>query len=356
MSDLIDGTAQVRAGEELDLDKLAPYLRDALGISDGQFSLEQFPGGHSNLTYLVRVGGRAFVLRRPPFGSKVKAAHDMGREYTILSHIHDVYPPAPETFVYCEDESVIGAKFYLMERIEGIILRQEAPTGFHPSEEQVRVTCEGLARNLADLHAIDWKAAGLESLQRKQGSFVQRQVEGWHKRYRASQTDDIPLVEEVYEWCRRNMPEDVGAVLIHNDYKFDNLILDTNDISKVIGVLDWEMSTIGDPLFDLGVALGYWMNPGEPEGISTSRCFFTRLPGSITRDRFAEIYAERSGLDVSNIHFYYVFAIIKLAAVIQQIYYRYHEGLTDDERFAPMIHGVRLLADRAAEILDKDHI
>ena len=161
------------------------------------------------------------------------------------------------------------------------------------------------------------------------------------------------MVDEVYEWCRDNMPEDVGAVIVHNDYKFDNIILDAEDISRVVGVLDWEMSTIGDPLFDLGVALGYWVNADEPEGITTSRSFFTRLPGAITRERFAEIYGERSGLDVSNIHFYYVFALIKLAVVIQQIYYRYHEGLTDDERFAPMIDGVRLLAERAGEFVDK---
>ena len=353
MSASMDSTVEVREGEELNADALEPYLRDALGIHDGAFEIRQFPGGHSNLTYLVRMGRREWVLRRPPYGSKVKSAHDMGREYTILSHIHDVYEPAPEPFLYCEDESVLGAKFYVMERIEGIILRQEAPEGFHPDEEMVRRTCESLAENLARLHAVDWRAAGLESLQRKEGSFIQRQVEGWHKRYHGSQTDDIPLVDEVYRWCHDHMPEDVGAVIIHNDYKFDNIILDADDISRVVGVLDWEMSTIGDPLFDLGVALGYWVNPDEPEGITTSRSFFTRLPGAITRERFAEVYGERSGLDVSNIHFYYVFALIKLAVVLQQIYYRYHEGLTDDERFAPMIHAVRLLAERAGEYVDK---
>ena len=356
MTNPIDGTAQVRKGEELDAGKLEPYLRDALGVQGGAYAVEQFPGGHSNLTYLVRLGDRALVLRRPPFGSKVKSAHDMGREYTILSRIHDVYGPAPEPFVFCEDESVLGAPFYAMERIEGIILRREPPAGFSPTEEQVRATCENLAHNLADLHAVDWKKAGLESLQRKQGSFVQRQVEGWHKRYHGSQTDDIPLVEEVYAWCHEHLPEDVGAVLIHNDYKFDNLILDATDTTRVIGVLDWEMSTIGDPLFDLGVALSYWDNPGETAGVSTARSFFTQLPGAIDRKRFAETYGERSGLDVSNIHYYYVFALIKLAVVLQQIYYRYHEGLTDDERFAPMIEMVRALSDRAGAFIDKGEI
>lgn len=353
MSGFVDSTVQVREGEELDSKTLEPYLRSELGIGDGSFSIEQFPGGHSNLTYLVRLGDRVFVLRRPPFGSKVKAAHDMGREYAILSHIHGVFPPAPEPFLYCEDESLLGAKFYLMERIEGVIIRQDPPEGFNPSEELVRKTCESLAVNLARLHAIDWRGAGLESLQRKEGSFIQRQVEGWHKRYHGSQTDDIPLVEEVYQWCWENMPGDVGAVLIHNDYKFDNIILDADDISRVVGVLDWEMSTIGDPLFDLGVALGSWVNPDEAEGATASRGFFTRLPGAITREQFAEVYGKESGLDVSNIHFYYVFALIKLAVILQQIYYRYHQGLTKDERFAGMIFSVRLLAERAAAFIEK---
>lgn len=353
MTTLADGTAAIRKGEELDVVQLEPYLRNALRIPGGTFSVEQFPGGHSNLTYLVRLDGREIVLRRPPFGTKVKSAHDMGREYLILSRLHPVYPQAPEALVFCEDESVIGAKFYAMERIKGVILRQQKPEGFTATPEEVRRICRGLAENLAVLHAVDWRAIGLDVLQKKQGSFVQRQVEGWIRRFADAKTEELPLLEQAFAWCREHMPADVDAVLIHNDYKFDNVILDPNDLARVIGVLDWEMSTIGDPLFDLGVTLGYWMNPDEPMEMGSSSSFLTRMPGAITRKEFAEAYAEKSGRDVSDMHWYYAFAIAKLAVVLQQIYYRYHHGFTKDERFAGMGQGVAMLAQRAAQVIEK---
>lgn len=356
MTELLDNTATVREGEELDAQRLEPYLRDHLGIREGVFEVEQFPGGHSNLTYLVRLGDKEMVLRRPPFGSKVKAAHDMGREYLVLSHLHPVYPPAPEPYVFCEDESIIGAKFYAMQRIRGVILRQQKPEGFTASEDKVRRICTALAENLADLHAVDWRGIGLGELQRKSGSFVQRQVEGWIRRFADSKTDDIPELDAAFAWCREHMPDDVDAVLIHNDYKFDNVILDPNDLTHIIGVLDWEMSTIGDPLFDLGVTLGYWMNPDEPMEMGSSSCFLTRMTGAIDRQAFAEIYARRSGRDVSDIHWYYVFALAKLAVVLQQIYYRYYHGMTKDERFAGMGPGVAMLAQRAQHFIDKGSV
>ncbi len=353
MSTLADPTAAVRKGEELDLSKLEPYLRATLGSQGGVLSVEQFPGGHSNLTYLVKLDGREMVLRRPPFGSRVKSAHDMGREYLILSKLHPVYSPAPKPLAFCEDESIIGAKFYAMARIQGVILRQNKPAGFEASPGEVRRICRGLAENLAALHAVDWRAAGLESLQKKEGSFVQRQVDGWIRRFADSKTEELPILDESFEWCRRHIPADVGAVLIHNDYKFDNVILDPKDLARVIGVLDWEMSTIGDPLFDLGVTLGYWMNPDEPMEMGSSSSFLTRMPGAITRLEFAEAYGTKSGRDVSSMHWYYAFAVAKLAVVLQQIYYRYHHGLTKDERFAGMNQGVAMLTHRAAQIIEK---
>jgi aminoglycoside phosphotransferase (APT) family kinase protein len=356
MAEFADTTAAIREGEELDVARLEPYLRKELGVSNGEFSVEQFPGGHSNLTYLVRLDGREIVLRRPPFGTKVKSAHDMGREYAILSRLHPVFPPAPKALVYCEDESIIGAKFYAMERIKGVILRQQKPEGFLATPDEVRRICCGLAENLATLHAVDWRSVGLDVLQKKQGSFVQRQVDGWIRRFADAKTDELPLLDEAFAWCKEHMPEDVDAVLIHNDYKFDNVILDPNDLSRVIGVLDWEMSTIGDPLFDLGVTLGYWMNPDEPMEMGSSSSFLTRMPGSITRKEFADVYAEASGRDVSDMHWYYAFAIAKLAVVLQQIYYRYHHGLTKDERFAGMNQGVALLAQRAAQVIEQGSV
>lgn len=356
MTELLDETVSVREGEALNLAALEPYLREHLGLPHGGFTVEQFPGGHSNLTYCVRIGDREFVLRRPPFGSKVKSAHDMGREYTVLKHLQGHFAPAPNPYLYCEDESVIGAKFYLMDRIRGVVLRTHKPAGFEAPPELVRSTCIAMAETLADLHAVDWQAAGLGSLQRKSGTFVRRQVEGWIRRYGDSQTDEVPHVEDVFAWCAQRIPKDVGAVLIHNDYKFDNVLLDPEKLDAIRGVLDWEMSTIGDPLFDLGVALGYWINPDETSGPLVSGCFLTQMPGAVSRNEFADVYGARSGRDVSNIHFYYVFAIIKLAVVLQQIYYRYHQGLTQDERFAPLIGMVHLLAERAANLIDADSL
>lgn len=351
MSLNVDETAEVRAGEELDAARLEPYLRAMLpGAGDG-FEIRQFPGGHSNLTYSVRVGDRELVLRRPPFGSTVKSAHDMGREYTILSAIGDRYPYAPKVVVYCEDESVIGAKFYVMERIQGIVLRREKPANWSASPDTVNAICKNFVKALVELHAVDWKAAGLESL-RKEGHFMERQVLGWEKRYYGSQTDEIEGVQEVFDWCKAELPPDAGAVLIHNDFKFDNVLLGADDNSKVVGVLDWEMSTIGDPLFDLGVAIGYWVNREGDKGIDVTRGFLTREPGAITRQEFVDLYGELSGRDISDMRYYYVFALIKLAVVIQQIYYRYATGKTSDPRFAPMIMGVKVLTDRAREVID----
>lgn len=355
MDSLLDETAPVRKGEELDVEKLEPYLRKVLGIPAGPFVVEQFPGGHSNLTYCVQVGDTEMVIRRPPYGSKVKSAHDMGREHTILSKIHSMYPPAPAPLVYCEDESILGAPFYGMERIRGVVFRGQKPEGLSLAPEQVAGICRGLMENLADLHAVDWEKAGLGSM-RKEGQFVERQVDGWLRRYGGSKTDDISNVEDVFAWCKKSVPKDAGAVIVHNDYKFDNLVLDADDLSKVIGVLDWEMSTIGDPFFDLGVALGYWVDPDERDMISTSRCFLTDEEGSLTRQALAEIYGERSGRDVSNVHWYYVFALIKLAVVLQQIYYRYATGKTDDQRFAGMIVAVKALANQAAAAIDRDRL
>lgn len=347
----VDETAAVRAGEELDAGRLEPYLRDLLpGEGDG-FEIRQFPGGHSNLTYAVRLGERELVLRRPPFGSTVKSAHDMGREYRILSAVRDQYPYAPRVLDYCEDDSVIGAKFYVMERIQGVVLRRERPADWDAPPETVRAICTNFVKALAELHAVDWKSAGLEQM-RKEGHFMERQVLGWEKRYYGSQTDDIDGVQQVFDWCKAELPPDVGAVLIHNDFKFDNVLLGADDVSKVVGVLDWEMSTIGDPLFDLGVAIGYWVNREGDQGIDVTRGFLTREPGAISRQEFVALYGDLTGRDVSDMRYYYVFALIKLAVVIQQIYYRYATGKTTDERFAPMIMGVKVLTDRAREVID----
>jgi len=348
----IDNTAAVRAGEELDIAALETYLAQYVGA--GKLSVEQFPSGHSNLTYLLRQGGRELVLRRPPFGSKVKSAHDMGREFKVLSKLNPVYAPAPKPLVYCEDESVIGAKFYVMERIKGVILRGKRPKDLEITPEIVTGCCTSLIENLASLHALDYKAVGLDDLY-KGSNYVERQVNGWADRYTGSQTDEIAEIDQIVAWLKARIPADTGAVLVHNDYKFDNIVLDPNDITKIIGVLDWEMATIGDPLADLGTTLGYWIEPTD-DAMNVVQSFITTEPGALTRMQLAEIYAARTGRDISNILFYYVLALMKLAVIVQQIYYRYKQGLTKDERFAPLIYMVAILGRKAVASVESGKI
>jgi len=350
MSEFLDQPRAVREGEELDAPKLETHLKGAMPGLEGPLSIEQFPSGFSNLTYLLRVGDRELVLRRPPFGSKVKAAHDMGREFRVLSALDGAYAPAPRPLLFCEDTEVIGAQFYIMERVPGVILRGKKPEGFSCPPEVVRASCESLVRNLADLHAIDYEAVGLAGL-RREGSFVERQVRGWTDRYHGSQTDEIPAIDQVSDWLKANCPADVAAVLIHNDYKFDNLVLAPDDLARIVGVLDWEMATVGDPLMDLGNGMAYWTNQEDP-ALGVVPCFLTREPGAMTRLEVAEHYGACTGRDVSHMDFYYVFGLLKLAVIVQQIYYRYKHGLTKDKRFASLILMVGALGMKAAGVIE----
>lgn len=347
----IDAAESVRAGEELDVSAIETQLRRAIPNLDGAFELAQFRKGHSNLTYLVRAGDREMVLRRGPFGSKVKSAHDMGREYRVLNALCTVFRPAPKPLAYFDDASIIGTTFYVMERIPGVILRAVKPTDLNPDADTVRRCCTTFISTLAQLHDVDYVAIGLESL-RKEGQYVERQTLGWSERYRGSQTDEIESIDRVIDWLKADIPPDTAASLVHNDYKFDNIILDANDITRIVGVLDWEMATIGDPLADLGTALSYWVNPGEDDPLSVTSCFLTTMTGSMTRKELAARYAELTGRDTSNILYYYVLGLFKLAVIVQQIYYRYAKGLTKDERFAIMIEIVKILGQRAVQTIE----
>jgi aminoglycoside phosphotransferase (APT) family kinase protein len=350
----IDPTKAVRAGEELDARALAQFLGwDEVRVS-------QFPSGHSNLTYLVEGGAqghtRQLVLRRPPFGAKSvgKTAHDMGREHRILSRLHAVYPPAPKPVAYTEDTAIIGAPFYVMERIVGVILRRDPPAGL-VGPETAHALGEAFIDNLATLHALDYAAAGLGELGKPDG-YVERQVRGWAERYQKARTDDIPNMQFLEKWLIDNMPKESGAALIHNDYKYDNLVLAADDLTRIIGVLDWEMSTVGDPLMDLGTALSYWVHADDPPDLQAVRMCATHLPGSLTRGELLSRYRERTGRDIPNIVFYYCFALFKSCGVVQQIYWRYKQGLTHDERFGAMIHAVHALSATAVRAIDAGHI
>ncbi|MGC2527102.1 MAG: phosphotransferase family protein [Candidatus Acidiferrum sp.] len=342
MSDLLDLPAAVRPGEELDLAKLEPYLRLQFPNVPGMLDVRQYPSGHSNLTYSLRFGAKEFVLRRPPFGSKVKSAHDMSREFRVLSKLHAVYDPAPEVLHYCDDPSVIGAPFYLMQPIHGVILRRDPPPGLDFSSETARRLSGSFVENLVCLHRVDYLAAGLSDLGKPQG-YLERQVSGWTERYYGSKTHDYPEVEKICAWMQQHMPATNAISLVHNDYKYDNVVLDATDITKIVGVLDWEMCTIGDPLTDLGTALAYWVDATDTVELQQNRWGPTTFPGSFTREEFVRYYAQKTGCDASQITFYLVFSRFKLAVIVQQIYFRYHQGLTHDERFASMPGRIKIL-------------
>jgi aminoglycoside phosphotransferase (APT) family kinase protein len=331
---LQDSSRPVRAGEELDVARLEPYLRERFPDLAGELSVRQFPSGHSNLTYSVSLGEKEMVLRRPPFGSKVKSAHDMGREYHVLARLHPAYP-TPRPLLYCTDDSVLGAPFYVMERVRGVIIRRNLPQGLNLAPEMARRLSESFIDNLAALHGLDYAALGLSELGKPQG-YLERQVSGWIERYHGSKTHELPEVEPLSAWLRERMPANSGGTLIHNDYKFDNMVLDPTDITRVKAVLDWEMCTLGDPLTDLGTALAYWIDPGDPPEMQMVRWGPTIVPGMLSRAELARRYAEKTGRDLSGIVFYYVFAMFKVGVIIQQIYYRYFHGLTKDERFASL--------------------
>jgi aminoglycoside phosphotransferase (APT) family kinase protein len=354
-NDNIDQPRAVRQGEELDIENLSAYLQAQVPDLEGDLTVQQYPGGHSNLTYLLRMGDRELVLRRPPFGKKIKSAHDMGREYRILSHLADVYHRAPRPLVYCEDELVLGAPFYVMERIKGVILRAKIPEGADLSAGVMRGLSETFVDTLVELHGIDYDAIGLGDFGHPAG-YVQRQIEGWTRRYHNARTDAIADVERVAAWLADYMPEEVGASLIHGDYKYDNLVLDPNDLTRIIGVLDWEMATIGDPLMDLGTTLAYWIDPNDPDDLRSLAFGLTTLPGNLSRRELVKRYAEQSGRDVGDGLYYFVYGLFKVVVIAQQIYARYKAGFSQDQRFAAMIQAVRVLGKTAALAIDKGRI
>lgn len=352
MGSVLDQTRPVRAGEQLDFARLEPYLRERFPDAAGPLTVEQFPSGFSNLTYLLRLGDQEMVLRRPPFGNQVKSAHDMSREYRVLSRLSKVYPPAPAPYFYCEEESILGGPFYVMERRRGIVLRKTLPPELRLDPPTVRRLTESFIDNLALLHTLDYAAAGLGDLGKPAG-YVGRQVTGWTKRWGDARTEDVPTMEQTARWLAEHLPGERGAALIHNDYKYDNLLLDANDVTRVAAVFDWEMATIGDPLMDLGTTLAYWVEVGDPESFKAFIFGPTALPGSLTRHQLAERYQQKTGADVSNLLFYYCFGMFKIAVIIQQIYARYVRGHTRDERFATLNQAVAQMSEAAVQAVAK---
>lgn len=342
-----DQPGAVRPGEDLDRGRLAAFLRELLPGA-GEPEVAQFPGGMSNLTYLVRAGGRELVLRRPPHGARARGGHDMGREHRILSALSAAGHAVPRPVALCADESVLGAPFYLMERVPGVILRSPPPPGLALGPDTMRAVCLALVDALADLHALDYAAAGLGDLGRPAG-YTARQVAGWAGRYEAARTADAPDLAPVAAWLAANLPPDAPGALIHNDFRYDNVVLDPSDLARIVAILDWELATVGDPLTDLGTTLAYWAEPGDPAAL---RAFgLTDRPGNLDRQGVIERYARRSGRDVSAMLFYYVYGLFKNGVIILQIYARYSQGHTSDPRFAGLLRPLRAIAELAGRAI-----
>jgi aminoglycoside phosphotransferase (APT) family kinase protein len=347
----VPGAAEVRREDAFEVAAVDTWLRRQVpDLADhaGKPLVMQFSGGASNLTYLLRYPGRDLILRRPPVGQKARGAHDMGREFTIQSRLRPAYPYVPRMVAFCDDEAVLGSDFYVMERVEGTILGRDLPPGWDLSRQQVRGLCTGVLDRLVELHSVDAEAAGLEDLGKGRG-YVGRQVAGWSERFRRARTEDVGDFEDVMSWLEAHQPEDVGSCVIHNDYRLDNVVLD--DSLQVVGVLDWEMATLGDPLMDLGGALAYWVQADDDPVFAQFRRQPTHLPGMLTRSEVVDYYTARMGLSVTPEQwvFYEVFGLFRLAVIAQQIYYRYHHGQTTNEAFAIFGPAVQYLEQRCQE-------
>ncbi len=337
----------IRADEGLDTTRLEPWLRANLAGAEGPLTVRQFGGGHANLTYCLSFGAAEFVLRRPPLGPIAPSAHDMGREYRVLSLLSKVFALAPDSYLHCDDASIIGAEFQIMERRHGFVVRAELPERFQGRPELNRRIGEMLVDALADLHLVDAEAAGLGDLGRPEG-FAGRQLAGWSKRWHAAKDTDIAKIDAVIGWLEAGLPDSDRVSIIHNDFKLDNVLVDHDDPAKAVAILDWDMCTRGDPLMDLGYLLNFWVEAGDDSRWIGVTGMPTDQPGFPSRADAVARYAARTGYDLAELLWYHVFGTFKLIVIIQQIYIRYLRGQTRDERFAIFGERVRGLADKAA--------
>lgn len=351
MSDLIDQPNAVRSDDPLDIAAVTAWLGAEVPGVSGTPEVHQYRGGASNLTYLLTWPDRQLILRRPPFGTKAKSAHDMGREVRFLTALKPHYP-VPEVLGFCDDAEVAGGEFYVMERLQGIILRQDLPPSLGLDAGAVRQLCTHVLDKLVELHSIDIEAHALTHLGKGAG-YVTRQIEGWSGRYRKALTPGALDGERVLAWLSANLRDDVATTVIHGDFRFDNVVLDPDDPMRIIGVLDWEMATLGDPLMDLGNSLAYWVDPDDEPVFQMMRRQPTNAPGMLSRAEVWSYYGEKTGRDVSDTDFYEVYGLFRLAVILQQIWYRFHHGQTTNPSFASFGELTKYLVTRCEGVLDR---
>jgi aminoglycoside phosphotransferase (APT) family kinase protein len=342
---------QVRKGEELPEGKLKQFLveKELINSVESELFVKQFTHGYSNLTYLLTVEGQEFVLRKPPVGA-IKRGHDMSREYKVQSRVRNQFSKVPKMFAYTNDESILGSEFYLMEKVNGIILNYKEAKSRNIAPNQYQEIANSWLDTFVELHQLNYKEVGLEDLGRPEG-YVERQVTNWGKQYLKAATEDVPAAQKVMQWMEANQPREYDHCLIHNDYKYDNVVFKDKSWREITAVLDWEMATLGDPLMDLGTSLGYWTVATDHDFVKQGIPSPTIFGGNPIRSEVVELYAKKSGKDIQNIVFYYAFGLFKIAVIAQQIYYRYSKGLTTDPRFANLNKASELCCNLALKAI-----
>lgn len=351
----LDAAGSVREGEELPIQPLTQWLKqnilqDSGSYLEGEMKVTQYSGGASNWTYCLSFDNKEIILRRPPAGTKAKGAHDMGREYRLQKALKPVYNKVPSMLGYTDDESVIGAEFYVMEKLNGIIPRKHFPKGVAISKQQASILCKAALDELINLHNVDIEKAGLSHLGKGVG-YAERQITGWIKRYMNAKTWNVPSAKKVMHWLENHLPATETICMTHNDYRFDNLVLDAKDPTHIIGVLDWELATLGDPLMDLGNSLAYWVQADDDFIAKSTQRQPTHLPGMMTRKEIIDYYCQKQNLEPSEFAFYQVYGLFRLAAIVQQIYYRYHHKQTRNKAYKNLWVFVHYLLYRCNKVI-----
>ena len=340
--------SEVRIEDRFDVDSVHKWLITNLDISKQPPSVQQFGAGASNLTYLMVFEDQELILRRPPVGTKAASAHDMKREYLIQGSLRKDFPLVPTVLALCEDQSIIGSDFYIMKRIKGVILRRDLPKELILGSDEITLVADLMIDGLVTLHHVD--PSPLTALSKGPG-YVARQVTGWSKRYRAARTPDVADAEALMHWLENNQPQDIASCVIHGDWRLDNLVFNFDEQPQLVGALDWELATIGDPLMDLGSSMAYWIDHTDEGAFADLRRQPSHLPGMPTRREFIDKYLEKSEWGCDDFTFYELFGLFRLTVILQQIWARYYAGQTTNPSFAGFGDAVNIMINRAMRMI-----